>query len=96
LGNMSFGSHNEDEIKGVSGKRTRIGLILIGLSGVYPYVIVVWFRKGRWFVPSVIINLNLNRVFSSRLDRVGVYSADNFSWGGRREKRENFPVVAVA
>jgi len=44
---MSVGSNNEDEINSVSGKRTKIGLILIGLSGVYPYVIVVWFRKGR-------------------------------------------------
>ena len=51
--------------------------------------------KGRWFVPSDIISLNLNRVFNSILDRVGVHSV-NFSWGGRREKRENFPVVAVA
>ena len=30
-----------DEINSVSGKRTKIGLILIGLSGVYPYVIVM-------------------------------------------------------
>lgn len=52
--------------------------------------------KGRWFVPSVIISLNLNRVFNSRLDRVSVHSVNNFSWGGRREKRENFLVVAVA
>jgi len=93
---MSVGSHNEDEINSVSGKRTKTGLILIGLRGVYHYVIVVWFRKGRWFVPSVIISLNLNRVFSSKLDRVSVHSADNISWGGRREKRENFPIVAVA
>jgi hypothetical protein len=93
---MSVGRHNEDEINSVSEKRTKIGLILIGLSGVYPYVIVVWFRKGRWFVPSVIISLNLNRVFSSRLDRVSVHSADNFSWGGRCEKRENFSIVAIA
>jgi len=35
---MSVGSHNVDEINSVSGKRTKIGLILIGLSGVYPYV----------------------------------------------------------
>jgi len=47
-------------------------------------------------VPSVIISLNLNRVFSSKLDRVSVHSADKFSWGGGREKLENFPIVAVA
>lgn len=47
-------------------------------------------------MPSVIISLNLNRVFSSKLDRVSVHSADKFSWGGGREKLENFPIVAVA
>lgn len=31
---------NVDEINCVSGKRTKIGLILIGLSGVYPCVLV--------------------------------------------------------
>jgi hypothetical protein len=37
---MPVGNNNTDEINCVSGKRTKIGLILVGLSGVYPYVIV--------------------------------------------------------
>jgi hypothetical protein len=41
LGSMSGGSNNVDEINIVSGRPTKIGRFLIGLSGVYPYVIVM-------------------------------------------------------
>jgi len=53
---MSVGSHNVGEINSVSGKRTKIGLILIGLSGVYPYVIVTC---GSWRVVGSFSALSL-------------------------------------